>query len=67
MLTEVCWDIKIFLFILLLIELGFSEAFLRISETSERGAWMDNYADMLAYTWMLSLGNIILDGYDDTI
>jgi hypothetical protein len=67
MLTDVCWDIKVFLFILLLVELGFSEAFLRISETSEKGVWMANYADTLAYTFYLSLGNIILEGYDETI
>ena len=67
MLTDVCWDIKVFLFIFFLVVIAFSEAFLRIIETSEKGIWTANYADTLAYTFYLSLGNILLEGYNETI
>lgn len=60
------WDMKIFIFILFIVEMGFGEAFLRLSEKSnEEGAFLDNFAMAFVYAFRLTLGDNDTDAYDN--
>ncbi|CDW87954.1 wd-40 repeat protein [Stylonychia lemnae] len=66
MLSTVLWDMKIFLLILLIIYLGFAEAFLRLAESSEEEFnFAKNYAYALVYAFRLSIGDTDTDLFDD--
>ena len=68
MLTDVVWDMKIFLFILAIVYLAFSESFMRLSETSDEEAqFTGNYANSFVYTFRLSLGDTNTDTFNDTV
>lgn len=58
MLTDVVYDIRIFLLILLIMYFGFGEAFLRIAEqsTSEDGQFVGNYIQAIVFAYFGSLG-----------
>jgi hypothetical protein len=51
-------DMKVFLLILFIVEIGFGEAFLRLSEVSSgKGNFLDNYAMSFVYTFRMSLAD----------
>ena len=51
-------DMKVFLLILFIVEIGFGEAFLRLSEVSTgEGNFLDNYAMSFVYTFRMSLAD----------
>lgn len=57
------WDMKIFILILFIVEIGFGEAFLRLSEKSGDGAFLENYAMAFIYAFRLTLGDNDTDAY----
>ena len=58
MISTVIWDMKIFLAFLLVVYLGFGEAFLRISQNSEPDyQYLPNYAFAIINTFRLSVGD----------
>ena len=68
MLGTVIWDIRIFLFVLLIVYLGFGEAFLRLSQnSSEKGGFITNYADSIVYSFRLSIGDTSVDNFNDGV
>jgi hypothetical protein len=68
MLNTVIYDMRIFLLILLIIYLGFGEAFLRISERSDEEAqWLNGYGYGLLYSFRLSIGDIDSDSLDISV
>ncbi|CDW86317.1 wd-40 repeat protein [Stylonychia lemnae] len=65
MLTKVAWDMRIFMLILLIFYLSFTEAFLRITEFGgEEVDFTYNYAYALVYTFRLSIGDTDVDKFD---
>jgi hypothetical protein len=51
-------DMKIFLLILFIVEIGFGEAFLRLSEVSSgKGNFLSNFAMSFVYTFRISLAD----------
>lgn len=60
------WDIKIFLLILLILYLGFGEAFLRLSETSEEG-FITDFGQSLIYAFNLSIGETATDAFENSV
>ena len=51
-------DMKVFLLILFIVEIGFGEAFLRLSEVSSgKGNFLENYAMSFVYTFRMSLAD----------
>ena len=51
-------DMKVFLLILFIVEIGFGEAFLRLSEVGTgKGNFLDNYAMSFVYTFRMSLAD----------
>lgn len=67
-LTDVIYDMKVFLFILFIVYFGFGEAFLRLSEKSDpEMQFIDNYAYAWVYSFRLSIGDNATDTFDDTI
>jgi len=68
MLSNVIWDMKVFLLILFLVYFGFGEAFLRLSENSDpEASFILNYAYCWVYAYRLSLGDTAADTFNDTI
>ena len=66
-LTDVIYDMKVFLFILFIVYFGFGEAFLRLSEKSGESMWIKNYAMSWVYSFRLSVGDNDTDTFDDSI
>jgi hypothetical protein len=69
-LTDVFYDMRIFLLILMFAYLGFGEAFKRLSESSADDAQFidnNNYAGAIVYVLRLSLGDFNTDQYNDSI
>ena len=59
---------KIFLFILIIMYLGFGEAFLRLSEGSEPDQqFIESYPHALLYSFRLSLGDMATDTFDKSV
>jgi len=57
-LTDVIYDMKVFLLILFIVYFGFGEAFLRLSEKSDPEAqFIMNYAYCWVYAFRLSVGD----------
>lgn len=67
MLSTVIWDIRVFIFILLIVYIGFGEAFLRLSEVSEDAAFLYNYAYSIIYSFRLSIGDNDTDSYNEAM
>ncbi|CDW84531.1 wd-40 repeat protein [Stylonychia lemnae] len=68
MLSNVVWDMKVFLLILFLVYFGFGEAFLRLSENSDpEASFIKNYAYCWVYAFRLSMGDTAADTFNDTI
>lgn len=68
MLNTVIWDMKVFLLILLIIYLGFGEAFLRLSEGSTSdAAFINDYGHSMLYSFRMSLGDFSTDTFDNTV
>ena len=63
MLFHVIWEMRIFLFILLLVYLGFGEAFLRLSETSD-SPFIEDYAYSVVYAFRLSIGDTDTEAFE---
>jgi hypothetical protein len=60
-------DMRVFLLILLIVELAFGEAFLRLSEASTgEGKFLDNYALAYLFTLRMNLGDVSTDNLDST-
>eukprot|EP00347_Sterkiella_histriomuscorum_P016371 403353446 len=66
-LSVVVWDMKIFLFILAIVYLGFGEAFLRLSEARDESEFIQNYAYAIVYSFRLSIGDTDTDKFDDNL
>ncbi|CDW75557.1 wd-40 repeat protein [Stylonychia lemnae] len=67
-LTDVIYDMKVFLLILFIVYFGFGEAFLRLSEKSDpEMQFIQNYAYCWVYAFRLSIGDNATDTFDDTI
>jgi hypothetical protein len=68
MLNQVLFDMKIFLLILIIMYLGFGEAFLRLSEGSEPDQqFIESYPHALLYSFRLSLGDMATDTFDKSV
>jgi hypothetical protein len=68
MLTEVIADMRVFLLILAIVMIAFSEAFMRLSEMSnEESQFHVNYAFSFVYTFRLAVGDTGTDTFNDTI
>ncbi len=68
MLNTVIYDMKIFLLILIIMYLGFGEAFLRLSEGSnEDGKFIESYPHAILYSFRLSLGDMSTDTFDSSV
>lgn len=68
MINTVIYDMRIFLLILLIIYLGFGEAFLRLSERSdEEVQWLSDYAHGIIYSFRISIGDTDTDPFDDSV
>eukprot|EP00347_Sterkiella_histriomuscorum_P010355 403376619 len=74
MISNVVWDMKIFLLILFLMYFGFGEAFLRLSEASagqdDEGneiSFIKNYAMCWVYAYRLSMGDGSTDTFNKTV
>ncbi len=75
MLSNVLWDMKIFLFILTIVIIAFGEAFLRLSHPTtnikdldnESEPLLPNYAAALFFAFGLTLGESSGDHYPDTM
>lgn len=66
-LTDVIYDMKVFLLILFIVYFGFGEAFLRLSENSGDSAFLQNYAYAWVFSFRLSVGDNATDTFDYTI
>jgi hypothetical protein len=67
-LTDVIYDMKVFLLILFIVYFGFGEAFLRLSEKSDpETQFIMNYAYCWVYAFRLSVGDNATDTFNDTI
>jgi hypothetical protein len=68
MLNTMIYSVKVFLLVLLIIYLGFGEAFLRLSEGStDKAQFIDDYPHAILYSFRLSLGDMQTDTFDDTV
>ena len=67
MLSTVIYDIRVFLFILIIVYVGFGEAFLRISEASGEGDFLPNYAYAIIYSMRISIGDNDTDAYNEDV
>jgi hypothetical protein len=68
MLTTVVYDIRIFITVLVIVYLGFGEAFLRLSQNSEEEAeFIQNYAMSIVYSFRMSVGDTNTDLFDDSV
>jgi len=68
MLNTVIYDMKIFLFILIIMYLGFGEAFLRLSEGSDpESKFIPDYPHAILYSFRLSLGDMATDTFDNSV
>ncbi len=61
-------ELKVFLFILSILYMGFGEAFLRISEANyEKNRYLRNFIEAFLYLYKLSMGEFDTDPYDNSI
>jgi hypothetical protein len=68
MLNTVLYDMKIFLLILIIMYLGFGEAFLRLSEGSDpESQFIPGYPHAILYSFRLSLGDMATDTFDNSV
>ena len=51
------WDMKIFIMILFIVQMGFGEAFLRLSEQSGDAAFLENFGFAFIYAFRLTIGD----------
>ena len=64
-IVNVFWNMKQFLFLLLLCQIGFAEAFLRLSEYgNEDSHFLDNILDAYIYTYRMSLVDNDTDSFN---
>ena len=62
------YSVKVFLLVLLIMYLGFGEAFLRLSEGSNNESqFIDNYANAILYSFRLSLGDMNTDLFNSSV
>lgn len=70
MLSTVIWEIRTFLLVLMIVYLGFGEAFLRLSQNNtddDKLQYLPNYAFGLVYVFRLSIGDTDTDNFDEGI
>ena len=68
MLNTVLYDMKVFLLILIIMYLGFGEAFLRLSEASDpESKFITDYQHAILYSFRLSLGDMSTDTFDTSV
>ncbi len=61
-------DMKVFLFILSIVYMGFGEAFLRISEANdEDNRFLRNFIEAFVYLYRLSMGDFVTDPYENSV
>ena len=66
-LTDVVYEMKVFIFFLFTVYLGFGEAFLRFSEASQEDSqFVGDYASAFVYTFRLSMGDNDTTGFSNT-
>lgn len=65
MLTDVIYDMKVFLFILLIVYFAFGEAFLRLTEYDKNYEFLPNYATSLLLSYEISLGLADPEGFEN--
>lgn len=66
-MSQVVWDMKVFLCIFLIVNVGFGEAFLRLSEMREESSFIPNYAYSMIYSFRLSLGDTDTDAFEENL
>lgn len=67
-IINVFWDMKTFLLILLISQLGFGEAFLRLSEYSlNEGNYLNNLSDAYIFTYKVSIGENNTESFDYSV
>ncbi len=67
-IINVFWDMKTFLLILLISQIGFGEAFLRLSEYSlNEGNFLSNLATAYIYTYRVSIGENDTNAFDYSV
>jgi hypothetical protein len=65
MLSTVVWEIRTFLLVLMIVYLGFGEAFLRLSQNSkDESQYLPNYAYSIVYAFRLSIGDTDTDNFN---
>ena len=62
--VNMLWDMRTFILILFIVQIGFGEAFLRLSEQSEGdGQFLPNFAMAFVFAFRLCLGDNALDAF----
>ena len=65
-IVNMVYDMKIFILILFIVQIGFGEAFLRLSEQSEGdGKFLPNFAKAFVFAFRLSLGDNDVDAFSE--
>jgi hypothetical protein len=65
MLSTVIWQIRTFLLVLMIVYMGFGEAFLRLSQNSDAtSSFVSDYADSFVYAFRLSIGDTQTDNFN---
>jgi hypothetical protein len=68
MITEVTSQMKVFLLMLGIVMIAFSEAFLRLSDHSVPEAqFINNYGYGFVYSFRLAVGDTVTDVFNDTV
>jgi|LauGreDrversion4_2_1035121.scaffolds.fasta_scaffold366267_3 hypothetical protein len=67
MLNTMIYSVRTFLLVLLIMYLGFGEAFLRLSEGSDKNSFIEGYPHAILYSFRLSLGDMQTDSFDDNV
>jgi len=58
MLSDVIYDIRLFIVVIAIVFLGFGDAFFRLSQYADPdNAWLENYALGTAYAFLMSIGS----------
>ncbi|TNV87014.1 hypothetical protein FGO68_gene4579 [Halteria grandinella] len=65
-ITGSFWDMKEFIAILFIVQVGFGEAFLRLSERSDgEGIFLRNFADAFVFAFRMGLGDNNTDSFEE--
>lgn len=68
MLSDVIYDIRLFIVVISIVFLGFGDAFYRLSQyTSPDSAWLGNYALGTAYAFLMSIGSNDPSAFDANV